>query len=561
MVDPILLEKTRAVLGSQPRKILITGGTGFVGSHLARCLAEAGHQVTVTGRSRYRTRRIAHPNICFVKSDVRDAQHIDRLCRDQETVFHAAALTAPWGERNVMNAINVEGTQNVVNACRLAGVKRLVHVSSTSVFFNYLDLLDHSDLADYPTAAACPYSASKRAAEEVVRSAAEQGQDVFTVRARAVFGPGDTVLLPRLVQAARDGRLKQIGNGENLIDLTYIDKLVYALVLSMERGKPGGICTVTNNEPVKVWNLLPEIFGELGIKYTGAQVPYPVAYAAAWLGEWWHYLLRRSGEPKLTRYAVGLLAKHQVFSQESAKQELGYEPFVPMRDAIQRTIASWNQTVGPTGDGVARLQLFTTGYSENDRKFVEYNAVSEKIKFHALVGLISHPVHGHTLFDTGYAPRLPAMSGIWAGLYNRMVTARTCDELGIANQLQQAGVDPNKVKRVVISHFHPDHIAGLKDFPEAEFIASFGDQTVRLFELPGHAVGQMGALVQTDSGAQEFLVADSAWTSNAITNKIMPHWITRIFLGSFADTRRTLKKLNWFGQQFPDVRLIPTHCP
>ena len=195
-----------------------------------------------------------------------------------------------------------------------------------------------------------------------------------------------------------------------------------------------------------------------------------------------------------------------------------------------------------------------------------------------------------------------------------MLKTRTCLSLSIAQQLQDADIDPDDVKRIIVSHFHPDHIAELKDFPNAEIIASrraweavkkrtglraflcgylpkllpedfnhrlhlvdsfadpgvgsleqscdlFGDQSVRLFELSGHAIGQIGALVGSDLKTGQFLVADAAWTSTALLKETMPHWLTRVFIGSFKEMEATLKKLKAFNQQFPEVKLIPTHCP
>ena len=614
MVNPKLLDQARTIPESRSGTIAVTGGTGFVGSHLARCLAEAGRKIVVLGRNRYRTHRIQHANIRFIKVDICDAEAVASALTDCELVYHCAALSTPWGDRDRIQQVNVGGTQNVVLACERNKDARLIHVSSTSIFFNYEDLHNHHDDDPLPTRHACHYSESKRQAEEVVNEAAQRGLNAFTIRARAVFGEGDTSLLPRLIQTARDGRLRQVGSGKNRVDLTYVDNLVLALILAAERGEPGDACTVTNGQPVVLWHMLPRVLSELDIPYSGKHIPYPVVNTIAKLREVVHAVWPSLGEPKLTRYTAGLLAKYQVFDPSVAAEKLGYHPIVSMEDGLQTTIHSLRHKTESCGQMHVKLSCHTTGYTMGNRRFVERTSKSEQTRFHAFVGLIDHPTHGLTLFDTGYAPRLAKLKDIPGRLYSRLLPVVTNESLSIVSQLRQLGIATDDVKRVIVSHFHPDHIAGLKDFPNAEFIASrtawqhvqdrrgfralkqaflpglmpddfedrlhvietyhdagmgpfdkchdlFGDGSVRCFELPGHAAGQIGALVQSGPDERCFLVADAAWTTAAIRDNIMPHFVTRLFVHSFKDIAATLKRLNEFNQQFPDIQLLPTHCP
>lgn len=615
MVNAQLIDHARRTLGNSKRRILVTGATGFVGSHLSRCLAEAGHDITATGRNRYRTHRILHPKISFLRGDIRQADEVNRWCENQDLVFHCAAMTTPWGDPKRIVETNVRGTENVIAGCLQQGVSRLVYVSSTSLFFNGTDLVDHQDDAPYPSRDACSYSASKRQSEQIIKQASQAGLNVFTVRARAVFGQGDNVLLPRLIEAARHGRLRQIGDGTNRVDLTYIDNLVQALISAAEKGKSGSVCTITNHEPVRLWELLPDIFSQLEIPYRGKMVPYRIAYAVAGVREFWHWLFPRLGEPKITRYTAGLLAKNQVFSPTAAVNELGYRPLVPLQEGISRTIRSWQSRDERNASTTVKLTCFTTGYVVGNRRLVERTVKSEATRFHALVGLVEHPIHGLSLFDTGYSGHLLRMSDMASRIYNRMLPTMTNDTLSIAPQLSRCGIDPKSIKRILISHFHPDHVAGLKDFPEADLIATrrawqavrnrrgisaalchaflpgllpddfedrlhlidsfddpgmgpltrchdlFGDQTVRIFDLSGHAAGQVGVLLQTGASERDFLVADAAWTSSAIRDRALPSRLTQVFVHSFAEMKQTLEQLHHFQLEFPDIRVLPTHCP
>lgn len=614
MVDENLLSACRSILGTRPRRILVTGGTGFVGSHLARCLAECGHEVTAAGRNRYRTHRIIHPKIRFLRLDICDASAVAAACAAQELVFHCAAKSSPWGPPDSFQQINVDGTRNVVAGCNTHRVQRLVLVSSTSIFFDFTDLHNHQDDDAYADPQACNYSDSKRQSEQIVFRAAADGLNAFTIRARAVFGPGDTSLLPRLIEAARDGRLRQIGDGENVVDLTYIDNLVLALVLAADRGQAGGVCTITNGQPVKLWDLLREIFPAFEIPFRDKPVSYATANAFTAASELLHRSCRLLGEPKLTRYTLGLLAKHQVFDQTAARTELDYKPLVSVEHGIERTLARLKQQNPTHATTDVKLHCFTTGYASGNRRIVERTAPNQHTRFHAMAALIAHPTMGLTLFDTGNAPRMSRLPGMPAWVYKKALTTYASDALTIASQLRHLGIDPNDIERIVISHFHPDHIAGLRDFPNAEFIASrtawnairnqrgfralssavlpgllpddfakrlhlietfddpgmgpfeschdlFGDGSLRLFDLPGHAAGQMGALVQSGPRTRDFLVADAAWTSSAIRDNTMPHLLTSLFVHSRAQIRHTLDQLHSLQQQFPEIHLVPTHCP
>lgn len=469
MLDQRVLDETRRILGGRSRRILVTGGTGFVGSHLSRCLAEAGHEVTVLGRNKYRTHRILHPNIRFIRCDIRDTVAVVAASEGQEIVYHVAALTSPWGNRSSFQQMNVEGTRNVLLGCVKNSVQRLVHVSSTSVFFDFKDMVGQSDDSPYAERQACAYSESKRDAERVVFEAHENGLSTFTVRARAVFGVGDNSMFPRLIDAARSGRLRQVGDGENYVDLTYIDNLVMALVLAAERGRSGGVCTITNADPVRLWTLLPEVFVKLGIRSSNKRVSYRLLRSIVSISERFHQWVPLLGEPKLTCYTVGLLAKSQVFDLAAAKRELSYSPIVSMSDGIEKTLAELRRSDVVRTPSTVRLKCFTTGYAEGNRKYVERTFENIRTRFHTLVGLVEHPTMGLTLFDTGYAPRLLENSSFCGGVYRRLLPVTTSHAMAISNQLRELGIEPGDISRVLISHFSSRPHRRIEGFSQGRF--------------------------------------------------------------------------------------------
>ncbi|MCZ6603218.1 MAG: NAD-dependent epimerase/dehydratase family protein [Planctomycetota bacterium] len=615
MVGSELAEAVRSVLGGRVRKFLVTGGSGFVGSHLARALADAGQSVICTGRNRLKTHRIRHPRITFVEADIRDSQAIRQLCRRAEIVYHTAALSSPWGRRGHFHSINVEGTRNVVEGCQHEGVRRLVHVSSTAIFFDFQDRLDRLDSDPLPLRASSAYAETKLRAERVVSEAVDKGLDAFIVRARAVIGPGDNALLPRLILAAEKGRLKQIGRGDNVVDLTYIDNLVYALVLAADRGRSGSACTITNGEPAALWAVVRQILEALDLNADLRRIPYPIAYCLAGLLEGVHKVIPGLGEPLLTRYSVGILAKTQTFDLTAARRELGYRPIVPLQIGIRRLIEHLRARKEDPAATSVRFRLFSTGYTEHSRAVVLRGARRRKIRFHATFGLIEHPTEGVVLFDTGYSRRFFYGTRLYPYRFYRHVTPVHAPEEATAERiLGRLGIHPSSVRYVVLSHFHADHIGGLRDFPNASFIASaraweavrgrrgfralrkgylpsllprdftdrlllieqfhdpgmgpfsrchdlFGDGSVRLFDLPGHCHGHLGALLQTDPVRQTFLVSDAAWVSDAIRENRRPHRIVSLILDSPAQYRATLRQLHEYQNAYPHVEMVPTHCP
>lgn len=613
-VNEQLIAMARENLGPDAMRILVTGGTGFVGSHLARVLSAAGHEVTIIGRNRYRNPIGPFP-VRFVRTEVTDRPRLDELCRDCDFVYHAAALSSPWGAWEHFQSANVLGTQNVADACRQQNVARLVHVSSTAIFFQFQDRMDIGDTDPLPKRFCCHYARSKADAEGVIRKAVASGLNAITIRARAIFGPGDNSLLPRLIRAAQRGRLRQIGDGTNRLDMTFVDNLVAALLLAARHGEAGSVCTITNGEPVALWPLLNEILPEFGVTKPLRRVPYRVAVAAAGLLEAGHHLLRPTDEPAMTRYSVGLLAKNQTFDQQAAERVLGYKPIVSMKEGVRETIDRMTNTEEVDAQQSVTVRLFSTGYTAHRAGIAERGASWKTLmRFHAAFALLDHPTEGLSLFDTGYAPRFFDASAKWPYLIYRQTTpVETCAELSVVSILKRIGVDPGEIRRIIISHFHADHVCGLIDFPNAELIATsrawhairnsrgmaavrratlpdlfppdldrrlqlidtfhspgfgpiqathdlFGDGSLRLVDLTGHATGQAGLLVQrlTD---RCLLAADAAWTTKIIRQNLAPTPAFRFLAASTKEVQATQKMLHAFHRQFPAIEIIPTHCP
>ena len=320
-------------------RILVTGGTGFLGKHLATALLKQGHHVHLMGRSFGSVKTLIEQGVAPVAVDLRDRGAVIAACDEMEVVYHAGALSAPWGKRSDFYAINVGGTEAVLAGCREHGVRRLIYTSSPSVVFDGRDQLLVTEDVPYPHRFASIYSLTKKLGEDRVNAAGASGLETVIVRPKAIFGPGDQALLPRLIAAARQKRLPQIGDGRNLVDLTYVENVVHALLLACDApAAVGKTYTITNNEHVPLWEVICTVLERLNLSTRLRQIPLAVALAAASAMEMRAALTGK--EPLMTRYSAAILARTQTYDIGAARRDLLYTPPVSIAEGIERTLAS-----------------------------------------------------------------------------------------------------------------------------------------------------------------------------------------------------------------------------
>jgi 2-alkyl-3-oxoalkanoate reductase len=316
-------------------KVLVTGATGFLGVHTCREFLARGHQVRAFGRD---FSRFPVAGIEQVQGDLRDADSVLRACTDMDTVVHAGALSSPWGKLEDFMTVNVTGTRHVLEACLQSGVQRLVHISSPAVIFTGRDHVLERDDAPYPKTFSSHYALSKKLAEELVLESKSK-LELIVLRPKAIYGPGDTALLPRIVAAARAQRLPQIGDGENLVDLTFVDDAVQAMVLSLECSLPEThfpVYTITSGEHLKLWMVIRRLLEALGLKSKLPVMPVGIMLrSAGWLEQISMFTGR---EPRLPRYSVELLARTQTYDISRAKSDLGFEPRTHFDQGLTRTL-------------------------------------------------------------------------------------------------------------------------------------------------------------------------------------------------------------------------------
>lgn len=325
--------------------VLVTGATGFLGERLALRLTGLGYKVTGTGRNGQAGRRLEEQGIRFVSADLRHADDIRKLCFKQEAVFHCAALSSPWGAYTDFYNNNVLGTRHIAEGCLENGVSRLLYVSTPSVYFDYTERYQITEEEPFPSKPANAYAQTKMLAEQEVDRASAQGLPVITIRPRAIFGPGDRTILPRLIEANERGRVPIIDGGKAVIDATYVDNVVDALLLGLESPDTlnGRKFNITNGEPLRFGNLLDKMFAKLGQPLRALPLSYRKAYLAASAMELAARLFHPAKEPQLTRYTVGVIARSQTLDISAARNELGYSPAISVEQGMDRFAKWWKE--------------------------------------------------------------------------------------------------------------------------------------------------------------------------------------------------------------------------
>lgn len=304
-------------------RILVTGASGFVGGRIMqRFRATPGLTLHGVGR-----RSLDLPN--YTSIDL--AEPFD-LPFEPDAVIHAAARATPWATKHEYARDNVRATQHVIDFCTRHGAPRLVYVSSSSVYYQPHHQVGLTERSPIGPSFMNEYAATKYAGELLLRQYA--GSSVI-IRPRAVFGPGDTVLFPRILAAARAGRLPLFTTDgpPAMGDLIYVDALADYLMTAATKPGISGAYNVTNNQPVVIQDFLLDVFARLGLPAPTRRVSVKTAMFAAGLTEAAYRLLRLRGEPPVTRFGVGVFAWSKTFDVTRALADLG-APSVSLEDGV-----------------------------------------------------------------------------------------------------------------------------------------------------------------------------------------------------------------------------------
>ncbi|ESQ85267.1 hypothetical protein AEAC466_06020 [Asticcacaulis sp. AC466] len=302
-----------------------------MGKALVAGLIMAGYAVRATGRRDGQA--LKDMGADYIQADLTKGS-LGPLVDGVDGVFHAAALSSPWGRDADFQAINVDVTRNLLVAARRAGCRRFIFVSSPSVYArerDQLELRESDPIAERPLNA---YARTKGEAEGLVRAASDAGMACVALRPRAIIGPDDDVLLPRFLRLIKRGRFPLVHGGRALIELTDVRDVVRALIAADACAPDigGAVINISGGKAVSVHDLIRELADAMGREVRFLPTPYAVLRLIASVNEAVCGLLPGRPEPALTLYSLSALAFSQTFDMSLACELIDY---TPQYDAIK----------------------------------------------------------------------------------------------------------------------------------------------------------------------------------------------------------------------------------
>ena len=322
-------------------KIIVTGAGGFLGRHLAAALLSRGHKVWNFSRQHHP--QLQAMGVETIGGNLQNEADVVAAFKGMDAVFHVASRVGIWGAYDEYHQTNVVGTENVIKACRVNGITKLIYTSTPSVVFDGGDICGADETKPYSRHFYNYYSQTKTIAEQMVLKASDEKLCTAALRPHQIIGPDDPHLVPRLVQAAKSGRLKIVGTGKNLVDVTYIQNAVDAHILAYEKLTPqsriaGQAYFIGQERPVALWDFINEILARHHLPPITKKVPAGIAFNIGLFFECWYRFFRMNGEPPMTRFVAMQFSRSHYFSHEKAKKDFGYEPKISIEQALALTV-------------------------------------------------------------------------------------------------------------------------------------------------------------------------------------------------------------------------------
>jgi 2-alkyl-3-oxoalkanoate reductase len=324
-------------------RILLTGATGFLGYRTLERLVESEivTSIIATGRYLLSYRKVEHQKVKYMLGDLEDLSFCTSLFKEIDIVINTASLSSPWGLEQEFIKANIITQENLIKLSQLTNVKKFVYISTPSIYFNGNNRLLIKESDPLPLNYVNHYASTKRQAEILLSNS---DLPFIILRPRAIIGRGDSVIMPRLIRAYDERKLKIIGDGKNIVDLTSVENVVESIHLSIiaKDEATNQIYNISNDEPVLLWEKISTILHDLDKKMPLSKIPYKIAFGVAKLLEFKSRYFNQI-EPALTAYTVGTLAKSFTLDITKAKTLLGYRPLVNTQDSIDSFVKWYRQ--------------------------------------------------------------------------------------------------------------------------------------------------------------------------------------------------------------------------
>lgn len=319
-------------------RVLVTGSTSMIGRMVAELLMARGDDVTVLQRSSSDLAGVRQIN-----GSVTDADVVAQAVEGQDGVIHLAAKVDIMGSWEDFVSVNVEGTSTMLAAAKDAGVSRFVYISTPSVAHGGESLIGADAEPADPDNTSGHYATSKAMAEQLALAANTDEMPVVAIRPHLVIGPGDTQLVERILDRAREGRMPLIGAGLALVDTTWVDNAADAMVAALDRAPQlgGEAFVISNGEPRTVHELVARITKAANIDWSPRSVPRKVAIAGGSVVETIWDRTDRDDEPPMTAFGAEQLSTAHWFDQNRTREALEWTPKVSLAEGFNRLEASF----------------------------------------------------------------------------------------------------------------------------------------------------------------------------------------------------------------------------
>ena len=320
--------------------MLVTGATGFLGSHVAQQAHELGWQTRALVRDSSDTSLLKEWGVETVTGEFTDHESLKRAVDGVSVIVHCAAKVGDWGPVEAYRAVNVRGLEHFLLEAEAAGsLSRFVQISSLGVY----EGRDHYGTDE--TEPACTtgmdgYTQTKAEAERLVlRHVRENGLPATVLRPGFIYGPRDQTVLPRLLERLKAKQVKFFGSGEQLLNNTYVGNLVDAVFLCLDKPEAvGEVYNITDDELVSKQRFISSAAELAGYAIPSGRVPLGLARMLTKSSERLWKLLKKKEAPLLSNARFKFLGLNLDFSIEKAKRELGYSPAVAFDEGMRMTI-------------------------------------------------------------------------------------------------------------------------------------------------------------------------------------------------------------------------------
>jgi len=328
-------------------KVLLTGGSGFIGGNLAKKLVKKNYKVRALVRNSSNVNELKQLGVELCYGDLSDSTALRNASEGVEVVYPCAALVSDWGKYEDFYEVNVQGTKNLLDACVENNVRKIVYISTTDVVWNYEDHINLTESANYYKIYKHPYCKTKAEAEKEILSYKNQNKiETTIIRPCLVWGPGDRVVLPKIVDLAINNSLYLFGSGRNLISICYIENVTDAIILAGENHKSNGeIYFINDDLKITFQEYISKLLSSLEIEWKPKKIPYFIVYNIARLLEFLTIISGSKKYPLITTYVVAAMGKNLNYSIDKARLDLNYKPKINLHNGLIN-LKAWVNEIG-----------------------------------------------------------------------------------------------------------------------------------------------------------------------------------------------------------------------